>query len=356
MSELTKTKKPVYDWIAQNWRSLIRPRGVKVEDATLSETYGKFACEPLEGGFAHTLGNSLRRVLLSSLQGTAVVAVKIDGVLHEFTTVPKVVEDVAEIILNLKGVIFKKDNPFSEVTLHIEKEGPGEVTASDIQVVNGIEIVNPFHHICTLDEGGRISMDIRVRSGKGYVRAETHQAHKELGVGWVPVDAIFSPIRKVNYTVRPARVGDRTDYDSLRLEIWTDGSVHPVDAMSYAAKILKEHVQIFITFEEEEEPVSEEEHKQEEEINKYLFKRVDELELSVRASNCLRNANIEFIGQLVQRTEQEMLKTKNFGRKSLKEIKDILAEMGLHLGMSIPWWPKDGLPPQLQVKEDSKNE
>lgn len=334
----------VYNWVARNWREMIRPNAVSVDDETLSRTYGKFVCEPLERGFGITLGNSLRRILLSSLQGAAITSVKIDGVLHEFTSIPNVVEDVIDIILNLKGVRFRKSNP-KPVILNLNVTGPATVTAADIELVDDMEIVNPNHHICTVSEGGRINMQLSVRTGKGYVGAEIHK-DMTLGIGSIPVDGIFSPIRKVNYTVSNARVGRRTDYDKLVMEIWSDGTIHPKDALSFSAKILKEHLQIFITFDEQDEPSDDMDGASESEINQFLFKSVDELELTVRSANCMQNANIKYIGQLVQKTEQEMLKTKNFGRKSLKEIKEILTEMGLTLGMKIDWWPPDGPPPK----------
>jgi DNA-directed RNA polymerase subunit alpha len=334
----------IYTWTARNWRELIKPMSVRIDDDTRSAVYGKFTCEPLERGFGITMGNSLRRVMLSSLQGASITAVKIHNVLHEFTTIPNVVEDVAEIILNLKGVVIKKPNP-KAVQLILDVKGPGVVTASDIQLVDNIEILNPAHYICTLSDGGRLRMEISVRSGRGYIPADVHK-DEVLGVGSIPVDALYSPIIKVNYTVTNARVGQRTDYDKLTMEIWTNGTVEPKDALAYSAKIIKEHLQIFISFDEQDEPIESSESGPDSEINQYLFRSVDELELSVRSANCLQNANIKYIGQLVQKSETEMLKTKNFGRKSLKEIKEILAEMGLSLGMKIDWWPVDGPPPK----------
>ncbi len=341
---MAQKEQTVYSWMARNWRELIKPTTVKLDDDTRTAVYGKFTCEPLERGFGITLGNSLRRVMLSSLQGASITAVKIQNVLHEFSTVPNVVEDVAEIILNLKGVIIKKPNP-KPVVLTLDIKGPHVVTASDIGLVDNIEIVNPNHYICTVSDGGRLRMELSVRSGRGYIPADVHK-DDVLGVGSIPVDALYSPIVKVNYTVTNARVGQRTDYDKLTMEIWTNGTVEPKDALAYAAKILKEHLQIFISFDEQDEPSDAGDAGADSEINQYLFRSVDELELSVRSANCLQNANIKYIGQLVQKTESEMLKTKNFGRKSLKEIKEILAEMGLSLGMKIDWWPIDGPPPK----------
>ncbi len=321
--------------VARNWRELIRPKTVPVDQDSLKPDYGKFVCEPLENGFGRTLGNSLRRVLLSSLQGAAVTAVKIDGALHEFTSVPDVVEDVTEIILNLKEVVVKAHTSKTQV-VRIDKEGPCDVTAGDILVNDKIEILNPEHVLCTVAKGGRFSAELTINVGRGYVPAEKHKV-PGMSIGTIPIDALFSPIPKVNYTVTNARVGQVTDYDKLTLEVWTDGSVEPQDAVAFAAKILKDQLSIFINFEEEEEPMEMEE--EEEPLNENLFRSVEELELSVRSANCLQNANIHLIGELVQKTEAEMLKTKNFGRKSLKEIKEILADMGLSLGMKIDNWP-----------------
>lgn len=321
--------------VARNWRDLIRPRSVPVDQDSLSPRYGKFVCEPLERGFGTTIGNSLRRVLLSSLQGAAITAVKIDGALHEFTSVPDVVEDVTEIILNLKEVVIKAHSTKTQV-VRIDKEGPCEVTAGDIQTNNEIEILNPDHVICTVAKGGRFAAELTVNVGRGYVPAEKNKS-PGMSIGTIPIDALFSPIRKVNYTVTNARVGQVTDYDKLTLEVFTNGAVEPQDAVAFAAKILKDQLTIFINFEEEEEPVEQEQ--DEEPLNENLFRSVEELELSVRSANCLQNANIHLIGELVQKTEAEMLKTKNFGRKSLKEIKEILQDMGLGLGQQIENWP-----------------
>ncbi len=326
----------------KNWRSLIRPRSLEVETETLTDSYGKFIARPLERGFGVTLGNSLRRILLSSLQGAAITSVKIDGALHEFSTIPGVLEDVTDILLNLKGVRLKLDS-FDSRTIRIEASGERVLKAADIITGAGVEILNPDHYIATLTADGRLSAEMTVRMGKGYVPAERN---KELNqpIGTIPIDAIFTPIRKVNFTVSNARVGHETDFDRLTLEVWTDGSVAPADAVAYSAKILKEQLQIFINFEEEEEPVEALEEETEEQFNENLFKTVDELELSVRSANCLQNANIKYIYELVEKTEAEMLKTKNFGRKSLNEIKEILAEMGLSLGMKLHNFPKHKLP------------
>ena len=322
----------------RNWRDLIRPRGIHLESDTLTDFYGKFTCEPLERGFGITLGNSLRRILLSSLQGAATTAIRVDGALHEFTTVGDVVEDVTDVILNLKEVVLKAANA-KTYTVRIDKEGPGPVYARDIQLVDGLQVLNPDHLIATLDKKGPLAMELTVNVGRGYVPAEKNKT-PTMAIGTIPIDALFSPIRKVNYTVTNARVGQITDYDKLTLEVWTNGSVKPQDAVAYAAKIIKEQVSIFINFEETEETTYAPAGGDDEPLNENLFRSVDELELSVRSANCLQNANITLIGELVQRTEQDMLKTKNFGRKSLKEIKEILANMGLSLGMKIDNWPQ----------------
>jgi len=321
----------------QNWRSLIRPRGVEI-DTEKPPTYAKLVARPLEKGFGITLGNALRRILLSSLQGTAITAIKVDGVLHEFSTIDGVVEDVTEIILNLKGVLIKMEE-FEPRTLVLEKSGEGPVTAGDITEVADLEILNKDHHICTLARDGKFRAELTLKKGKGFIPAELN-ADPEAPIDTIPIDAIFSPIRKVNYNVGNARVGNRTDFDKLTLEIWTDGSVSPVDALAFAAKILKEQLQVFINFTEEDEPLPGAQEEEEPQFNENLFKTVDELELSVRSANCLQNANIKYIYELVEKTEAEMLKTKNFGRKSLNEIKEILADMGLSLGMKLHNFPR----------------
>jgi DNA-directed RNA polymerase subunit alpha len=329
--------------VTKNWRDLIKPRGLTVDQESLTNTYGKFVAEPLERGFGITLGNSLRRVLLSSLQGAAITSVKIEGVEHEFMTIPEVAEDVTDIILNLKEVLLQIHT--NEVkTLRIEAEGPKEIKAGDVLADPQVEILNPGHHVLTISEGGRVRMEMTARRGRGYVPAERNKVPGQ-PIGTIPVDSLFSPIRKVNYQVTNARVGQVTDYDKLTLEVWTDGSVAPADAVAYAAKIIKEQLSIFINFDETEEPVAEAQPVEEATLNENLFRSVDELELSVRSANCLQNANIKTIGDLVQKTEAEMLKTKNFGRKSLKEIKEILSEMGLSLGMKLENWPPKS-PPQ----------
>ena len=324
--------------ITRNWRDLIRPRGITIEQETLTDFYGKFTCVPLERGYGITLGNSLRRVLLGSLQGAAITAIRIEGALHEFTTIGDVVEDVTDIVLNLKEVVLKAANA-KTYTVRIDKEGPGPVHARDIALVDGLQVLNPDHLIATLDKQGPLAMELTVNVGRGYVPADRNKT-ATMSIGTIPIDSLYSPIRKVNYTVTNARVGQQTDFDKLTLEVWTNGSVKPQDAVAYAAKILKEQLTIFINFEETEETSYHAMGSEEEPLNENLFRSVDELELSVRSANCLQNANISLIGELVQRTEQDMLKTKNFGRKSLKEIKEILQNMGLQLGMKIDNWPQ----------------
>lgn len=323
--------------VARNWRELIRPRQLENEAGDESDHYGKFTCEPLERGFGTTLGNALRRVLLSSLQGSAITSVRISGVLHEFSTITGVMEDMSDIILNLKEVRVRSHGEGPK-TIRLHRKGEGILTAGDL--VSGdssVDVLNSDRKIATLGPDADLEIEITIGSGKGYVRAELNKT-EEMPIGVIPIDSIFSPIRKINYIVTPARVGRETDFDKLQLEIWTDGTVAPVDALAYAAKILKEQLTIFINFEEQVEalaPVADEPTP----LNPNLFKSVDELELSVRSANCLQNANIRFIGELVQRTEAEMLKTKNFGRKSLNEIKDLLVSMGLELGIQLDGFP-----------------
>jgi DNA-directed RNA polymerase subunit alpha len=323
----------------KSWKDLIRPKRLEVEKETLTPFYGKFTAEPFERGLGITIGNSLRRILLSSLQGAAITSVKIDGVLHEFSAIPGTKEDITEIILNLKEVRLKLHTEGSK-TIRVKAEGPKVLKAGDILTGDAVEILNPDHYIATLSRDGKLSMEIVVKVGKGYVPAERNKEESQ-PIGTIPMDAIFSPIKKVNYTVTNARVGQITDYDKLTMEVWTDGSLNPEEAIAHAAKILKDQLSIFITFEEEEEaeisyPEDEEE---KEALNENLLRSVDELELSVRSANCLKHANIKLIGDLVQKTEAEILATKNFGRKSLNEIKDILSEMGLSLGMRLDNWP-----------------
>ncbi len=322
----------------RNWRSLIQPKRIDIDEATHTRFYGEFSCQPLERGFGITLGNALRRILLSSIQGAAIVSVKFDGVLHEFSTIPGIKEDVTDIILNLKGVRLKlhQDGPR---TIHIDTSKEGVITAADIITDETVEILNPDQYIATLVGDASFKAEMVVTMGKGYVAAKKER-DPEQPEGTINIDAIFSPIKKVNYTITYARVGQVADYDRLTLEIWTDGSVLPEDALAYAAKILKEQLDVFINFSEAEEEEAAREVEEKEDVNDILLRHVDDLELSVRSANCLKNAGINLIGELVQKTEAEMLKTKNFGRKSLNEIKEILSESGLGFGMKLdfpPW-------------------
>ncbi len=322
----------------RNWRDLIKPKKLQVEAESYTSTYGKFYAEPLERGFGTTLGNSLRRLLLSSLQGAAIASVRIKGVLHEFSSIPCVTEDVTDIILNLKGVRLKLHGTEPK-TVRIIYKGEGMVKAGDIITDPNVEILNPSHHIACCSKDANLDMEMVVKMGKGYVPADRNRDEKS-PVGTIPIDSIFSPIQKVNFSVTNARVGQMTDYDKLILEVWTDGSVKPDDAISYAAKIMKDQLSIFINFDETAEVLEEAEAEEEKEkTNENLYRSVEELELSVRSANCLKNAGIKLIGELVSRTEAEMLKTQNFGRKSLNEIKDVLAEMGLTLGMQLENFP-----------------
>lgn len=330
----------------RNWKELIKPKTLEAEE--LSDTYGKFVGKPLERGYGVTLGNSLRRVLLASINGAAVVAVRFAGVDHEFSTIPGVKEDVTDIILNIKQVNLRF---FGEGTtvVRIKTSGPKTITAADIETGGDVEVLNPDQTICTLDTEGEVELEMIVKLGRGYVAADQNR-DEELAVGFITIDSIFAPIRRVSYSVSNARVGQDTDYDKLTMEVWTNGAVRPDDAVAYAAKILKEQLTTFINFNETDEEVVEEKTVDvKPKLNENLFKTVDALELSVRAANCLENANIKFIGELVTKTEAEMLKTKNFGRKSLNEIKDILVEMGLSLGMKI-----DGFDPSTlrQTEEE----
>ncbi|GAB4442888.1 MAG: DNA-directed RNA polymerase subunit alpha [bacterium] len=322
------------------WKDLIKPRRVDVDKSTYSNTYGKFRIEPLEKGFGTTIGNSLRRIMLSSLYGAAITVVKIDGVAHEFSSISGVKEDVLDIILNLKEVRFKASPDFREEWAKISVKGPGQVKAKDIVFSDDtqISVLNPEHVIANLDKKAVFDAEILVKLGRGWAPAERNRL-EDMEIGYIPIDAIFSPIKRITFDVTNTRVGQMTDYDRLTIEVWTDGSMDPEDALGIAAKILKEHLDIFIHFDEEqEEEVREIVAPSEAQINENIFKSVDELELPVRASNCLRNADIHWIGELVQKTEAEMLTYKNFGRKSLNDIKGVLAEMGLSLGMKIPNW------------------
>lgn len=334
------------------WRDLIHPSGFDVDRDTLRSDYGKFVIKPLESGYGMTLGNSLRRVLLTSMMGTAVSAVKIENVLHEFSTIPDVLEDVTDIILNLKELRLKSYSPEPQI-VRIEKKGQGVVKASDIQVTDKLEVLDPEHVICTLGNNANFACELEVSFGRGYVSAENHKG--DLSVGFIPVDSLFSPIRRVNYKVGSARVGQKTDYDSLTIEVWTDKSLKPDEAIALGSKILKDQLEIFVTFDESIEPSEEEQRGNTPRLNENLFRSVDDLELSVRSANCLKNANIRYIGELVVRTEGEMLKTKNFGRKSLNEIKEILIEMGLGLGLKIEGWPPAGWDPNTVPPSATKS-
>jgi len=321
--------------------NLQMPERIEVEEATYSSTYGKFIVQPLERGFGVTIGNALRRVLLSSIPGAAITMIRIDGVLHEFSTIPGVVEDVSEIILNLKGVRVKLLSKKPEkIRLHLK--GPMEFTAGEIQKGHTeLEVLNPDHHIATLNEDADFSMELRVTRGRGYVPAEENKLPDQ-PIGTIPIDAIFTPIKKVTYRVEDTRVGHRTDYEKLILEVTTDGSITPDDALTYASKILRDHIQLFINFEPEvEEEIRPDVDEEALRIKKLLKMSVDELELSVRAHNCLKAANITTIGDLVRRDEQEMLKFRNFGRKSLMELKKILEGLGLHFGMDVDKYLKE---------------
>ena len=327
----------------RNWKQLIKPRRIEIQTDSATADYGKFVAEPLERGYGTTLGNSLRRILLSSLQGAAITSVRIEGVQHEFSTIVGVVEDVTDIVLNLKEIRLRMHSPEPR-TIVLEAKGPKRVKASDIQQDPMVEILNKDRHIAELSENATLRMEMTVRMGKGYVPAERN-LEENAPIGTIPIDAIFSPIKKVNFTVTNARVGQQTDYDRLLLEVWTDGSVLPADAVAYAAKILKDQSTVFINFDEEAEMPDEPAHLEAGAVNENLYKPVEELELSVRAYNCLKNADIKYIGELVQRSEQEMLKTKNFGKKSLNEIKEVLTGMGLSLGMKVESFAPDKFSP-----------
>jgi DNA-directed RNA polymerase subunit alpha len=333
MTQTAEEKIPFY----RNWRQLIQPEKLEVDKARHTEKYGKFVCQPLERGFASTIGNSLRRILLSSIQGAAITTVKIDGALHEFTAMKDVVEDVSEIILNLKQIRLKLNKPESQ-TVIIDKTGPGTVTAADIKGSSFVEVMNDDQLLCTLTGKTRFYAELTVEWGKGYQPAE-RQSKENLAIGQIPIDAIFTPVKQIQYTVSQSRVGQQTDYDKLTLEIETDGSVKPENALAYAAKILKEQMSIFINFDEgTAEPETIVGENEDDPENEFLNQPVEDLELSVRSANCLKNAEINFIGELCQKTDQEMLKTKNFGRKSLNEIKALLAERGLTLGLKFDNW------------------
>ncbi|WP_157018968.1 DNA-directed RNA polymerase subunit alpha [Mesorhizobium xinjiangense] len=333
--------------IQKNWQELIKPN--KIEFSTKNNTITTLVAEPLERGFGLTLGNALRRVLLSSLRGSAVTAVQIDGVLHEFSSIPGVREDVTDIILNIKEIAIRMEGEGPK-RMVLRKQGPGTVIAGDIQTVGDVEILNPDHVLCTLDEGAEIRMEFTVDSGKGYVPAERNRA-EDAPIGLIPVDSLYSPVKKVSYKVENTREGQVLDYDKLTMSIDTDGSITGEDAVAFAARILQDQLGLFVNFEEPQKEVAAEQ-ATELAFNPALLKKVDELELSVRSANCLKNDNIVYIGDLIQKTEAEMLRTPNFGRKSLNEIKEVLAAMGLHLGMEVPDWPPDNIEDLAKRYED----
>ena len=326
--------------LQRNWQTLIKPKQLSVEPGDDPKRVATVVAEPLERGFGLTLGNALRRVLLSSLQGAAVTSMQIEGVLHEFSSLPGVLEDVTDIVLNVKSIGLRMHGEGPK-RMRLRATGPGEVRAGAIETGHDIDILNPDLVICTLDNGARISMELTVEIGKGYVPATANRP-EDAPIGLIPVDALFSPVRKVSYRVENTRVGQVTDYDRLSIRVETNGAVTPEDAVALAARILQDQLQLFINFEEPRHP-SEELRPSELPFNKNLLRKVDELELSVRSANCLKNDNIVYIGDLVQKSEAEMLRTPNFGRKSLNEIKEVLAQMGLHLGMEIPNWPPENI-------------
>ncbi len=338
-------------FVEKNWTNMIRPVALEADADATNSSYGKFVARPLERGYGQTLGNSLRRVLLSSLQGGGIVAIRIEGVDHEFGTINNVKEEVSEIILNLKEVRFKLKSK-EDVVMVLEKTGEGPVKAGDITENSSVEVLNPDHVICNISSGGSIRMEIKVARGKGYVTALDNKEDFDLPVGWIYLDTLFSPVHRVNYTVTNSRVGKRTDYDKLTLEVWTNSGIDPTDAVAYSAKILRDQLAVFLNFEDEDEAVRVETtttQTQQSPANNFLLKPVSELELSVRSANCLQNANIKYIYELVSKTEGEMLRTKNFGRKSLNEIKEILSQMGLGLGMKV-----DSIMKEMQEKKDAE--
>jgi DNA-directed RNA polymerase subunit alpha len=336
--------------IHKNWAELIKPTQLEVKPGNDPARKATVIAEPLERGFGLTLGNALRRILMSSLQGAAITSVQIDNVLHEFSSVAGVREDVTDIVLNLKGVALSMDAERSK-RVSISATGPGVVTAAEINVSAGIEILNPEHVICHLDEGASLYMELTVETGKGYVAADKNRP-EDAPIGLISVDALFSPVNKVSYKVEPTREGQVLDYDKLTLTLETDGSITPEDAIAYAARILQDQLSVFVNFDEPEAAVRADE-EDDLEFNPLLLKKVDELELSVRSANCLKNDNIVYIGDLIQKTEAEMLRTPNFGRKSLNEIKEVLTTMGLHLGMDIVDWPPDNIEDLAKKFEDS---
>ncbi len=335
--------------IHKNWAELIKPQQLDVKPGNDPLRQATLIAEPLERGFGLTLGNALRRILMSSLQGAAITSVQIDNVLHEFSSVAGVREDVTDIVLNLKGVAIRMEVEGPK-RLNISTKGPAVVTAGDISESAGIEILNKDHVICHLDEGADLYMELTVNTGKGYVSADKNRP-EDAPIGLMPIDAIYSPVRKVSYDVQPTREGQVLDYDKLTLKLETDGSITPDDAVAYAARILQDQLSIFVNFDEPESARGESEDDGLE-FNPLLLKKVDELELSVRSANCLKNDNIVYIGDLIQKTEAEMLRTPNFGRKSLNEIKEVLSGMGLHLGMDVEEWPPENIEDLAKKFED----
>ncbi len=335
--------------IQRNWQELIKPNKLGIKGGADPARVATMVAEPLERGFGMTLGNALRRVLLSSLQGAAVTSLQIDTVLHEFSSIPGVREDVTDVVLNIKALAIAMHTEGPR-RLILNAEGPGEVTAGMITTVADVEILNPGHVICTLDEGAKVNMELTVNVGKGYVVADRNRP-ENAPIGLIPVDSLYSPVRRVAYKVENAREGQVLDYDKLTLEVETDGSVSPEDAIAYAARILQDQLRLFVSFEEPEverhEPTT-----TEPELNRNLLRKVDELELSVRSANCLKNDNIVYIGDLTQKSEPEMLRTPNFGRKSLNEIKEVLSQMGLHLGMEVPDWPPENIDEMAKKMEE----
>lgn len=335
--------------IQKNWQELIKPTKLEVRPGDEPLRVATIVAEPLERGFGMTLGNALRRILLSSLQGAAVTALQIDGVLHEFSSIPGVREDVTDIVLNVKAIAVKMDGDGPK-RMTVRKHGPGAVTAADIQTVGDVEILNPELVLCTLDEDAEIRIEFTVNTGKGYVSAERNRP-EDAPIGLIPVDSLYSPVRKVSYKVENTREGQVLDYDKLLMTVETDGSISPEDSVAFAARILQDQLSIFVNFEEPQKEVVEDQ-APELAFNPALLKKVDELELSVRSANCLKNDNIVYIGDLIQKTESEMLRTPNFGRKSLNEIKEVLAGMGLHLGMEVENWPPENIDDLAKRFED----
>ncbi len=335
--------------LQKNWQDLIKPTNLNVAGGRNATRFATVVAEPLERGFGLTLGNSLRRVLLSSLQGAAITSVHIDGVLHEFSSIPGVREDVTDIVLNIKEIALRQHSDGVK-RMVLKKEGPGVATAGDIEAGSDLEILNPEHVICTLDEGAAIRMEFTTDTGKGYVPAERNRPD-DAPIGYIPVDSLYSPVRKVSYKVENTREGQILDFDKLTMDVETDGSVRPEDAVALAARILQDQLSIFVNFEEPRKETAVD-RTPDLEFNAALLKKVDELELSVRSANCLKNDNIVYIGDLIQKTEAEMLRTPNFGRKSLNEIKEVLAGMGLHLGMDVPNWPPDNIEELAKRFED----